>query len=40
MTELEAKLKKSQAVQEEMKNKVDQTAAAVEEVKTTMTEGK
>ncbi len=38
--EWEAKLETSQTVQEELKNKVDQTAAAVEEVKTTMTEGK
>lgn len=39
-TELEAKLDTNQIVQEELKKKVDQTAAAVEEVKTTITEGK
>lgn len=38
--ELEDKLETNQAVQEELKDKVDQTAAAVEDVKTTMTEGK
>ena len=40
MTELEAKLETSQTVQEELENKVEQTAAAVEEVKTTMSGGK
>ena len=40
ITELEAKLEINQVIQEVLKNKVEQTAAAVEEVKTTMTEGK
>lgn len=38
--ELVAKLETCQTGQEELKNKVDQTAAALEDVKTTMTEGK
>lgn len=40
MIDLETKLETNQTVQKELENKVEQTAAAVEEVKTTMTKGK
>lgn len=38
--ELEAKLETNENVQEELENKIEQTAAALDEVKTTMTNGK
>ncbi len=39
ITELEAELERHQAEQEELKNKVEQTAAALEDVKTAVTTG-
>lgn len=38
--ELEEKLETNETEQKDLQEKVDQTAATVEEVKTTMTEGK
>lgn len=39
LAELEAELEANQSVQEQLKNKVDQTAAAVDEVKTAVRQG-
>lgn len=39
ISELKSKLEANIAIQEELKNKVEQTAVAVEEVTTTMTKG-